>query len=602
MLQALKYLRTHHTQTLDDLSSFLKIPSVSSDPNRLNEVIACGQFTKHLLQQAGLENVTLHDTQAGPIVTGTWCHAPGEPTVLIYGHYDVQPEDPVQEWYQDPFQPLIQENRIIARGASDDKGQILMHIKAVEAILRVHGRLPINVIFLIEGEEEIGSSYLPLFLQNHQEDLKADFALVSDTSMWRLEVPAITCGLRGLVELEIEATGPNRDLHSGSFGGGVANPIEMLARLLAGIKNEQGQILIPGFYDQVRPIHASEQQWLRDLSFDEAAHLHTLNLNQSWGEKPYTYLERVWLRPTFEINGLWGGYTGTGFKTVLPAKAWAKISMRLVPDQNPATILQLVTDFILKNTPPGVTFTIRHFPAQGQPIDFPMDLPLMKIAQRALTQTFGQKPSFVRDGASIPVVADFKAILHLDTLLLGFAPPDGYPHSPNENMHLPTFHKGTEALVRFFYQLAEEDLSQEAPPESSPPSSADPSNSSASPPLPQTSPFPASLPGLELAASLRRLTGDQELYLHIARISLPDLTRLCQQLREQIQTKRDIPQSRQILHSLKGLTSALGAHTMQQIIQQIHLGVREEKWYPELLDALDKELAVVLLSLKSLGA
>lgn len=445
--QVVAWLRREREGQLADLQTMLRIPSISGDPDHAVDMEDCAQAMAGLLQRIGLEEVTVHPLPGHPLVTGSWCHAPGKPTILIYGHYDVQPVDPLAEWERPPFDPWIHGERIIARGSSDNKGQILMHLRALEAWMQVHGSLPVNVILLIDGEEEISSPSLPAFLREHRATLAADFVLVSDSAMWDLNQPAITMGLRGLSRLEIELTGPNRDLHSGNFGGAVANPLEMLARMLAGLKDMQGRIQVPGFYDRVREITRLEREQLSRVPFDESAYFRDLGLTEGWGEVGQSTLERLWFRPTLEINGMWGGFTGPGTKTVLPAKAWAKLSFRLVPDQDPEEILVVVAAHLRAVTPPGVTLAIRHFPGSGKPVVTPQDFPALTAVRRALQQVFGQEPVLIRDGASIPIVADFQEILGLSTLLVGFSLPDARTHSPNENLHLPTFYAGTEAIA-----------------------------------------------------------------------------------------------------------------------------------------------------------
>jgi len=378
--------------------------------------------------------------------------AAGRPTALIYGHYDVQPVDPLNLWEKPPFEAHIKDDRIIARGSADDKGQVFMHLKTIEAIMKSKSALPLNVKFVIEGEEEIGSTHLTRFIESHKKLLKADLCIISDSQMWAEGLPAITYGLRGLVYLEIELTGPNRDLHSGSYGGAVANPAEMLARMLAGVKAADGRIQIPGFYDRVQPISETERATLARVPFNLNDYMSGLGVVELWGESSFTPIERTWVRPTFEINGIWGGFTGAGAKTVLPAKASAKVSMRLIPDQDPDEITHLVEAYFQKTAPKSVSVKItRHH--GGRPIVVPLDNPYMGAAMRALKESFQQEPLFIREGGSIPIVADFKSILGLDTLLIGYALPDNRAHSPNENFHLPTMFTGIESLVRLLHYL-----------------------------------------------------------------------------------------------------------------------------------------------------
>ncbi|MBF0447020.1 MAG: dipeptidase [Magnetococcales bacterium] len=447
------YLNNHHFQCLADLTDYLKIPSISSDPTQKESLVSCAEYTAHLLREAGLESVEIHPTAGHPIVTGSWRKAENRPTVIIYGHYDVQPVDPLPLWTEPPFSPYIRHDRMFARGSADDKGQIFMHIQAVKAILATKEALPVNVCFVIEGEEEFGSANLPEFLKQHASELQGDVALVSDSSMWAEGVPAITTSLRGLLFLELTLTGPNRDLHSGTFGGAIANPLEILSRMLASIKNDQGHILIPGFYDQVQPPNLALRHLHKTLPFDEKRYLESVGLKAGWGEHGYSTLERLWLRPTFEINGIWGGFMGPGSKTVIPSQAHAKLSMRLVDGQEPDEIESRVRDFFQSIQPDGVTLTVDRVPGGGRGISIPHNLPALVAAKRALEESFEHPPLLVGEGATIPVVADFERYLNLPTLLIGFALPDACPHSPNENLHLPTFHTGTQSLVRLLHYL-----------------------------------------------------------------------------------------------------------------------------------------------------
>lgn len=452
MEQTISFVRGEHSSYLEELIEYLAIPSISSDPERKEEVLRCADATAAKLRDAGMEKVVVHPTAGHPVVTGEWLGAPGRPTVLIYGHYDVQPVDPLDLWEKPPFEAHIKDNRLVARGSADDKGQLFMHVKAIEAILKCEGTLPLNVKFLLEGEEEIGSPNLTPFLENHKSELKADVCVISDSQMFAEGEPAITWGLRGLAYLEIELTGPNRDLHSGSYGGAVANPAEVLARLLAQVKDAQGRIQIPGFYDKVLNLTESDRESLAKIPFDESAYKRDLGVEELWGEVPYTPNERTWARPTFEINGMWGGFTGSGAKTVLPSKAAAKVSMRLVPHQDPDEIASLVEAWFTKTAPKSVKVKVsRHH--GGRPVIVPLDNPFIAGASRALKESFGKDPYFIREGGSIPIVADFKSVLGVDTLLLGFALPDNRAHSPNENFHLPSMYTGIESLIRLYHYL-----------------------------------------------------------------------------------------------------------------------------------------------------
>ncbi|NQT34328.1 dipeptidase [bacterium] len=454
MEQALNYLKENRDRYLDELKSLLTIPSISSDPEYTNAMVDCANHAADLLEKAGLENIKVHKTAGHPVVTADWLHAEGKPTILIYGHLDVQPVDPLDLWEHDPFEPHIKNERLIARGTADDKGQLFMHIKALEAILKTTGELPLNVKLILENEEEIASPSLPAFLRENKELLSADIVVVSDSGMWAEGMPEITYGLRGLTYLELEVTGPNRDLHSGTFGGAVANPAEILARMLASVKDEKGHIQIPGFYDKVLDLTDEERKLTAQVPYNEDTYKTDLGVNELWGEAGFSTIERTGARPTFEINGIWGGFTGTGAKTVLPAKAFAKVSMRLVPQQNPDEIADMVENYFREIAPGSVKVkVIRH--AGGRPVVTPIDNAYMDATARALKDSFNHAPYFLREGGSIPIVAEFKSILGLDTILVGFALPDARTHSPNENLHLPTFYTGMESLVRMFYYFVE---------------------------------------------------------------------------------------------------------------------------------------------------
>ncbi|MDP8240083.1 MAG: dipeptidase [Candidatus Hatepunaea meridiana] len=450
MQQALNFVKSNHQRYIEELKTFLTIPSISSDPERKQAMYDCAEHAVNLLKDAGIDNLKIHNTPGHPVVTGDWLHAPDAPTVLIYGHLDVQPVDPLDLWEKDPFVAHIQNDRLVARGTADDKGQLYMHVKALEAILKTDGKLPVNVKIILESEEEIGSVNLPAFLKANKEYLTTDIAVVSDSGMLAEGKPAITYGLKGLTYLEIELTGPNRDLHSGTFGGAVANPAEILARLLASVKDEKGRIQIPGFYDRIPDMTEEERARIARVPYNETEYMSSLGVEELWGEEPYTRRERTGARPTFEINGIWSGFTGVGAKTVLPSKAHAKFSMRLVPDQDPDEIMELVEKYFIEKAPKSVKVKfIRHH--GGHPVVTPIDSKYMKAAEQALAESYNHEVYFLREGGSIPIVADFKKILGVDTLLLGFALPDARTHSPNENIHLPTFFTGIESLVRTWY-------------------------------------------------------------------------------------------------------------------------------------------------------
>lgn len=452
--RVLSHLQASRSRHLEELTAYLTSPSIAADPAYREGTIMAAEQTAQWLREAGMNSVQLYPTPGSPVVLAEWRKAPNRPTLLIYGHYDVQPVDPIDLWHSPPFEPAIVDDRIIARGSADDKGQLFMHIKAIEAWLATTGELPINILFLVEGEEESGSPHLGQWLQEHKSMLTANWAMVSDTSMWAEGVPSITYGLRGIAEWEIEVIGPNRDLHSGLFGGTVANPLEAIAQLLAGCKDDQGRITIPGFYDEVLPLTEKERAILDQVPFNENNYRQTLEVKALRGEQGYTPLERIGSRPTLEINGLWGGYQGAGFKTVLPSRAHAKLSARLVPNQDPQKIRELVKNYLLAQTIPGIQTHVTFGPGGGKPFLIAPDHPAIVAACQGLSESFAHEVVLIREGASIPIVAEFREVLNLDTLLIGFALPDSRVHSPNENLHLPTFYQGIEALARIYTTLS----------------------------------------------------------------------------------------------------------------------------------------------------
>jgi acetylornithine deacetylase/succinyl-diaminopimelate desuccinylase-like protein len=428
--------------SVEALLAFLRFPSVSTDPARKKDVAACADWVADRLKNMGLVT-TVHPTLGHPVVTARNHHQPGRRTVLIYGHYDVQPADPLELWHHDPFEPHIENGIVTARGATDNKGQILSHILGVEKTLAEKGDLPVNLIFLIEGEEEIGSPSLPEFLRQHRESLKCDVVAISDTGMIGRGVPTLTYGLRGISCIEITLTGPDKDLHSGIYGGAVANPITELARLIATLHDSEGRIAIAGFYDEVKPLQDWERKAWSKLPLKDS---HLLDLSGSplpHGEPGYTGIERTWGRPTAELNGITGGYQGEGSKTVLPSKASAKFSFRLVPGQNPEKIHHLVEAHLRKHCPPTVHLKV-DIGHSGAPYAVDPHAGFGKAAQNALRKTFdGAEPALIREGGSIPIVTDgFRDILGVDTLLLGLALPDSRCHSPNENFSLENFAAG----------------------------------------------------------------------------------------------------------------------------------------------------------------
>ncbi|MEW6489880.1 MAG: dipeptidase [Thermodesulfobacteriota bacterium] len=440
MDDVLSWLETNDGDTLDDLFAFLRIPSVSADPARCGDVRRCAEWLAGAFREAGF-SAAAEETGGHPAVVAEWRDAPGAPTVLVYGHYDVQPAEPLENWTSAPFEPAVREGKLVARGASDDKGQLFCHLAGARAHLAARGRLPVNLVFLIEGEEESGSANLEAFLAANRERLRCDAAVVSDSSQFAPGVPALTYGLRGLVYLEAALRGPARDLHSGSFGGAVRNPANALAALLAALHDEGGRVAVPGFYDAVRPLEPWERQAFAALPFDEAAYRHDLGVDALAGEAGYSVLERVWARPTLDVNGLWSGYTGEGAKTVLPALASAKLSCRLVPDQDPDRIAESVEARLRALTPPGCRLEVRRLHG-ARPVLLPVETTAVRAASEAVRRGFGAAPVFTREGGSIPVVEAFQRLLGAPVVLLGFGRPDDGAHGPDEKLDLADFRKG----------------------------------------------------------------------------------------------------------------------------------------------------------------
>ncbi len=453
MADPIQYAKQHESAHLAELIEFLRIPSVSTQPGHKEDVAAAAEWLAQKMVGVGLEHVEVIKTSGHPLVYGDWLHAGADqPTVLIYGHYDVQPAEPFDLWETPPFEPTVRDGYVIARGSADDKGQAYVHVKAVEAYLQNDGKLPVNVKFIIEGEEESGGASLEAFIPEHKELLAADVALVSDTAIVNKDQPAIVYGLRGMVYTFLDIQGPGRDLHSGSFGGGIDNPLNVLGHIIAKLKDENGKILIPGFYDKVRPLTAEEREILADFPLNEETWLAETGVPQAWGEADYTLVERLGARPTLDVHGIIGGYTGDGGKTVLPAKVHAKISMRLVPDQDPAEIARLYTEYIHQITPPTVTVKVAvRGGAPASITDF--NIPAMKAAKAAYAQVFGVEPVFMREGGSIPVVAQFQQFLGLETVLMGFGLPDDKIHAPNERFYLANFYRGIQTSIHFLAEL-----------------------------------------------------------------------------------------------------------------------------------------------------
>jgi acetylornithine deacetylase/succinyl-diaminopimelate desuccinylase-like protein len=404
------------------------------------------------MERAGIEHVSIEETAGLPVVYGDWLHADGRPTVIVYGHYDVQPADPIELWETAPFEPLLKDDRLIGRGVEDNKACVVMHVRAFEALLRTRGSLPVNVRFLFEGEEESGSPNLDAWLASARARLAADLAVISDTDFFEGNRPAICIGVRGMVALDVDVHGPNRDLHSGAYGGAVANPLQALAQMIATLKGPDGRILVEGFYEDVRELDDSERAAIATLPFDEAAYRDDLGVADLAGETGYSTVERKTARPTLDVNGLWGGYSGDGPKMIIPAEAHAKISCRLVPDQDPNATFDRIQAHLERVAPPGVGVTVRLV-ASGYPALTPIDHPATRAAARAIEATFGVPALYYRAGGSVPITASFTNILRLPVVLLGFAPPDSRSHSPNEWMDLRNFETGIRTIARLWDEL-----------------------------------------------------------------------------------------------------------------------------------------------------
>lgn len=442
------------TAYLEDLKTLLRIPSVSTDPTRKSEVRRCAEEVARQMKEAGLQNVEIMDTPGHPVVYADYEVNPSGPTALIYGHYDVQPEDPVELWTSPPFEPTVRDGKLYARGATDDKGQFLCHIKAVASLLEEEKTLPVNLKFIIEGEEEIGSPNLAPFLKQHKEKLAADVLVVSDSAMYAPDQPSIVYGLRGLAYLQIDLKGADSDLHSGVFGGAVPNPALELAKILSQLKDQDEKITVPGFYDKVEDMSTQEREAYSTLGFNAEEFRASVGVNQLTPEKGYDALEGRTARPTLEVNGLLSGYTGEGAKTVLPAKAMAKISCRLVPKQDPEEIAQLLEDHIRKLCPDSMECKVTQMHG-GHPWITPPDHPALEAAAVAVRQVFGKEPVRIREGGSIPIVIDFQEILGLPGILLGYGLNDENLHAPDEHFRVENFYKGIEISKELFRALAQ---------------------------------------------------------------------------------------------------------------------------------------------------
>jgi len=453
MNQIKDYIQANKQRFLDELFGVIRIPSISSDPAHKEDMFRVQEYWKGILESIGVDKAEIYKTEGHPILYAEKILNPTYPTVLVYGHADVMPVDPLDLWDSDPFEPVIKDGKIYARGADDDKGQTMIQVKAFETVLKT-GLLKVNVKFVIEAEEEIGSQSLMKWMEQYKQMLKADIIIVSDTEMLSKDVPSITVGLRGLSYVEVEVTGPNRDLHSGLFGGAVANPANILAKMIAQLHDENNRITIPGFYDNVLEVSEEERKKLNMAPFDEEEYKKSLGVEELWGEKGYTVIERTGIRPTLDVNGMWSGYTGQGAKTIIPSKAHAKISMRLVPNQRSQRISQLFEEYFKSLAPKSVKVKVEKLHG-GEPYLCPIDLPAYKAAEQAFKTVFGKEPVPVRSGGSIPVIPAFEKILGIKTILMGFGLEEDRIHAPNENFSLDLFYKGIETVSHFYINFAQ---------------------------------------------------------------------------------------------------------------------------------------------------
>ena len=448
------YFSEHREAHLNELNEFLRIPSISSLSEHKGDIQNAAEWLANTFKKLNLENISITQTAGHPVVYADWLHAEDKPTILFYGHYDVQPVDPLNLWETEPFNPTIRDNKLFARGASDDKGQVFMHLKMIEALFATTGTLPVNVKFIYEGEEEIGSPNLPAYVEEHKEKLAADLILISDTGLYGPGKPAVCYGLRGLTGVQIDVRGAKGDLHSGLYGGGVQNAIHALAGILASFRDEHGTIQVEGFYDKVLPLSEEEREAYRALGFDEESVKEEVGVKELFGEAGYSYLERTWARPTLEVNGVFGGFSGEGIKTVLPAEAGAKITCRLVPNQEPDEIVALLKAHIEKHKPTGVEVTISEFD-KGRPFLTPFDHPFIQAAGRSYEKVYNVPTAYTRGGGSIPIVAAFDEILELPVVLMGFGLSSENFHAPNEHFHLENFDKGLRVLSDYLFEVAE---------------------------------------------------------------------------------------------------------------------------------------------------
>jgi len=448
-----QYLDASADRRLASFKELLRIPSISGLPAHAADCRAAAEFVAADLRGAGMEHVEVSETGGHPVVYADWLHAAGRPTVLVYCHYDVQPVDPLDLWESPPFVPVVKDGKMLARGSSDDKSQLHMHVRAIEALLKSRGSLPVNLRVVFEGEEEASSVHLDAWLEANKDRLKADFAVISDTCFFDGNRPAITVALRGLIYFQLDVTGSDSDLHSGGYGGAVNNPINALCEIVAALKGPDGRVLVSGFYDDVVALTAADREAFAALGLDDEEYRLSLGVPALHGEPGYTTLERIGARPTLDVCGIWGGFQGDGPKTIIPAHAHAKISCRLVADQDPEKVFGLVADHIADVASKSIRYSIQRL-GDGKPSLTPIDGPTTQAAVRALRATFGVEPLFIREGGSVPVCASFQSILGLSTVLLGFAPPNGHFHAPNEWMSMANYEAGIRTIARYWYEVA----------------------------------------------------------------------------------------------------------------------------------------------------
>lgn len=453
MEPVLSYIDQHRNRFVDDLVAWCRIPSISSDPARAADVRKNAEYLADDLRRLGAGRVEVWPTPGHPAVFAEWNHAPGKPTLLVYGHHDVQPVDPLGEWISPPFEPVVRDERLWGRGVVDDKGQVYIHVKAIESFIRTVGKLPINIKLIVEGEEEVGSANFDALMKEKAQDLRSDFVCVSDTAMFGRGIPSLCVGLRGLMYLEVFVDGPKMDLHSGSFGGGVANPVNVLARMIARLHDDDGKVLVPRFYDEVVQLTPRERADLAALPFDEAEWLKSTGAPATAGEKGYSTLERIWARPTLDCCGITGGFQGEGAKTIIPARASAKLSCRLVPNQEPEVIERRVADYLQSIAPPGVVVRVSYLHG-GRPYLAPTDHPVFEVAKRAFSKAFGRPTVFIREGGSIPFVRTIADATGKPCLLMGFGQPDENAHAPNEWLSLENYHLGIKSAAFLYDELS----------------------------------------------------------------------------------------------------------------------------------------------------